>query len=53
MHEHWPVMIVMGSYTKEKNGKWYVGSAVERVSCGAGCPVVVVSDTKALLKMDE
>jgi nucleotide-binding universal stress UspA family protein len=42
-------LIVMGSHTKEKNGKWYVGSAVERVSSRAHCPVVVVSDPVALL----
>jgi nucleotide-binding universal stress UspA family protein len=42
-------LIVMGSHTKERRGKWYVGSAVERVSCRSLCPVVVVSDPKALL----
>ncbi len=36
--------IVMGSHTKEKNGKWYVGSAVERVSYRATCPVIVITD---------
>lgn len=42
-------LIVMGSHTKERNGKWYVGSAVERVSCQSLCPVVVASDPAALL----
>jgi len=42
-------LIVMGSHTKERNGKWYVGSAVERVSCRSLCPVVVVSDPEVLL----
>jgi len=36
--------IVMGSHTKDTNGKWYVGSAVERVSYRAACPVIVVTD---------
>jgi nucleotide-binding universal stress UspA family protein len=36
--------IVMGSHTKDKVGKWYVGSAVERVSYRAACPVIVVTD---------
>lgn len=44
-------LIAMGSHTKEKNGKWYVGSAVERVSKRSICPVIVVTDPKALLKM--
>jgi nucleotide-binding universal stress UspA family protein len=45
-------LIVMGSHTKEKEGKWYVGSAVERVSLSSICPVIVVTDPKALLSMD-
>ena len=44
-------LIVMGSHTKEKGGKWYVGSAVERVSYRSICPVVVVTDPKVLLTM--
>jgi nucleotide-binding universal stress UspA family protein len=36
--------IVMGSHTKDKDGKWYVGSAVERVSYRAACPVIVAAD---------
>ena len=45
-------LIVMGSHTKEKGGKWYVGSAVERVSYRSTCPVMVVTDPKVLLTMD-
>ncbi len=45
-------LIVMGSHTKEKAGKWYVGSAVERVSYRSICPVVVITDPKVLLVMD-
>jgi nucleotide-binding universal stress UspA family protein len=41
-------LIVMGSHTKVKEGKWYVGSAVERVSYRSICPVVVVTDPKVL-----
>ena len=43
-------IIVMGSHTKEKGGKWYVGSAVERVSYRATCPVIVVTDPEIVLK---
>ncbi len=45
-------LIIMGSHTKENGGKWYVGSAVERVSLRSICPVIVVTDPKALLSMD-
>jgi len=45
-------LIVMGSHTKDKGGKWYVGSAVERVSLRSMCPVVVITDPKALSKID-
>jgi len=45
-------LIVMGSHTKERGGKWYVGSAVERVSYRSVCPVVVVTDPKVLLTMN-
>ena len=45
-------LIVMGSHTKAKEGKWYVGSAVERVSFRSICPVIVVTDPKALLSLD-
>lgn len=45
-------LIVMGSHTKEKQGKWYVGSAVERVSIRSACPVIVVTDHAAPLSTD-
>ena len=45
-------LIVMGSHTKVKGGKWYVGSAVERVSYRSVCPVIVVTDPKVLLTID-
>jgi len=35
--------IVMGSHTKDEDGKWYVGSAVERVSYRTACPVIVAA----------
>jgi nucleotide-binding universal stress UspA family protein len=41
-------LIIMGSHTKEKSGQWYPGSAVERVACRAGCPVMVVTDPGVL-----
>ena len=50
--QHDADLIVMGSHTKENKGKWYVGSAVERVSVRSICPVVVATDPKALLSMD-
>jgi len=45
-------LIVMGSHTKNDEGKWYVGSTVELVSSKSICPVVVITDPKALLIMD-
>ena len=42
-------LIIMGSHTKEKPGKWYPGSAVERVAFRAACPAVVVTDPGALV----
>ena len=45
-------LIVMGSHTKIKGklqeARWYVGSAVERVSAKSVCPVVVITDPKVL-----
>ena len=37
-------LIVMGSHTKEKQGKWYTGNAVERVAFRSKCPVVAITD---------
>ncbi|MBR9984742.1 MAG: universal stress protein [Desulfosarcina sp.] len=45
-------LIIMGSHTKEKSGKWYPGSAVERVAYRAACPAVVVTDPEALTHWD-
>ncbi len=45
-------LIIMGSHTKEKAGKWYPGSAVERVGYRADCPVVVVTDPGVLAHWD-
>ena len=45
-------LIAMGSHTKDKGEKWYVGSAVEQVSSRSICPVAVVTDPKALLRME-
>jgi nucleotide-binding universal stress UspA family protein len=40
--------IVLGSHTKYKQGKWYAGSTVEKISQQAACPVFVLSDTPGL-----
>lgn len=45
-------LIVMGSHTKERQGKWYAGSAVERTGYRAPCPVAVVTDPAALIPWD-
>jgi nucleotide-binding universal stress UspA family protein len=41
-------LIVLGSHTRQSEGKWYPGSVVERVSYHSKCPVIVVNDLKAL-----
>ena len=41
-------LIVLGSHTRQSEGKWYPGSAVERVSYRSNCPVMVVTDPQAL-----
>jgi nucleotide-binding universal stress UspA family protein len=45
-------LIAMGSHTKDKADRWYVGSAVEQVSARSICPVVVVTKPSALSKME-
>jgi nucleotide-binding universal stress UspA family protein len=49
-------LIVMGSHTKIKGklqeARWYVGSAVERVSAKSLCPVIVITDPKVLEKWE-
>ena len=46
-------LITMGSHTKEKGEKWYVGSAVEQVSSRSMCLVAVVTDLKVLLSVED
>ncbi|HSO19992.1 MAG TPA: universal stress protein, partial [Desulfosarcina sp.] len=46
-------LIIMGSHTKETPGKWYPGSAVERVGYRAFCPVVVITDPQVLVRWDD
>jgi nucleotide-binding universal stress UspA family protein len=41
-------LIVMGSHTKDRTGKWYAGSVVQQVACHARCPVMVVNGPDAL-----
>jgi nucleotide-binding universal stress UspA family protein len=41
-------LIVMGSHTKDRTGKWYAGSVVQQVACHAPCPVMVVNGQEAL-----
>ena len=41
-------LIVLGSHTRQSRGKWYPGSAVERVSYRSSCPVMVINDPQAL-----
>ncbi len=45
-------LIAMGSHIKEKDERWYVGSAVEQVSARSNCPVAVVTNPRALLQME-
>lgn len=46
-------LIILGSHTRERAGKWYGGSVVERVSFKANCPIFVVNDPRALQKLQE
>jgi len=46
-------LIAMGSHTKEKAGKWYAGSVVERVSFRSKCAVVVVTDPEVLFTWED
>jgi nucleotide-binding universal stress UspA family protein len=47
-------LIVMGSHTEIKGklqeSSWYVGNAVDRISGESVCPVVVMTDPKAIKK---
>lgn len=39
-----PDAIVLGSHTKESQGKWYAGSTVEKMGAQSDCPLFVVTD---------
>jgi nucleotide-binding universal stress UspA family protein len=41
-------LIVLGSHTRERDGKWYAGSVVERVGLRARCPVITINAPEAL-----
>jgi nucleotide-binding universal stress UspA family protein len=43
-----PDAIVLGSHTKEDQGKWYAGSTVEKISFQAICPIFVVTDYQTM-----
>lgn len=51
--KHHADLIVMGSHTKEKQGKWYTGNAVERVAFRSTCPVVAITDPGVLRPFEE
>lgn len=42
-------LIVLGSHTRARDGKWYAGSVVERVAYRSCQPVIVVTDPEVLL----
>ena len=46
-------LIIMGSHTKAKAGKWYAGSVVERVGFRSKCAVIVVTDPEVLLPWED
>jgi hypothetical protein len=41
-------ILVMGSHTKDKEGKWYAGSVVKRVLHSSKYPLIVLSDPDVL-----
>jgi len=45
-------LILMGSHVKDKDERWYVGSAVEQASARSSCPVIVVTNSRALLQTE-
>ncbi len=45
--------IVMGSHTSMSDKSWYVGSAVERVSAGSSCPVMIVTHPEIFAKSEK
>ena len=46
-------LLVMGSHTKRTGTEWYIGSVVEQVSTRSACPVVVITDPKAIKRWSE
>lgn len=44
-------LIAMGSHLREKTKRWYESSAVEQVSSRANCPVMVISNQRALQQL--
>ena len=44
-------LIVMGSCSKDRGTKAYIGSAVDEVSAQSSCPVIVVTHPDAVLKL--
>mgnify|MGYP006289713913 FL=1 len=46
-------LLVMGSHTKRTGTEWYIGSVVEQVSTRSACPVVVITDPKAVKRWSE
>jgi len=46
-------LIVMGSHTKEKHGRWYPGNAVERVSFRSDCPVIAITGPEVLRSIED
>jgi nucleotide-binding universal stress UspA family protein len=42
--------IVIGSHTKETQGKWYAGSTVEKIGLRTTCPVFVLTHSRALTR---
>ncbi len=41
-------LLVLGSHTRDRRGKWYPGSVVEKTTGTSPCPVVVVNGPAAL-----
>ena len=46
-------LIVMGSHTRDENKRWYIGSAVEKVSYSAPCPVAVITARECLPEIEK
>ena len=46
-------VIMLGSHTRERTGKWYSGSVVQQVASRADCPLIVVNGSAALTPWKE